>query len=350
MLAAVSLLVAVVAAATWSRRPAVVATAASAAAAVSLVDTAAFRGTGSVAAVLLEVAALMVVLARVVRRLPTRPAAGLGGLVAAAITLTPLRVAQGLEPPAPARETVLVCAFFAALAALAVALGGYLRSLDRARERSLAAARREQRVQLAGDLHDWFAHEVTGIVLEAQAGQLDAEPRTAEVLGRIEQAGQRALDSVDRALALLRDGPASPRTLDDVRDTVRRFGTVDLELPAALGPGTADTVHRVVLESLTNIRRHAGPVRRVAVRVAREEDLVTVTITDDGAGRRTRKRPGGSGLAALTERVTALGGTLTAGPPGPPGPPSPAGSDGSARPAGSAGPGWTVHVRLPERP
>jgi signal transduction histidine kinase len=336
-----------------------VAICAGAAAAMALLDVTLGgpSGTALPYAVLALLLVLLVVTARTVRALPMLAAVVVGGLLVLTAGALPLRVARGLDPPAPAREVVAVCASFVVLAGAGVLAGAYLRQLDRARVRVAGAARREQRLRLARDLHDWFAHEVTGIVLEAQAGQLDAgDERTGATFARIEEAGQRALESVDRALALMRDTPG----LDDVADVVRRFaaGTrmdVDFRLdgPGPVPPETAEVTRRLVTEALTNIRRHAAGAGHVVIRIDRGDRDVTVSVTDDGDGdgdgHRDPPRPaspstatgtasaaeqprrrGGSGLVALEARVTAAGGTLRAG---------------RAQPRG-----WTVHANLPAGP
>jgi signal transduction histidine kinase len=338
-LTVLSLLVAVAAAAVWSRRPAVVAASGCAAAVMSLTGTA-FAGPGGAATaywMLAEVIITLVVVAKAVRWLPLPMAITVAAVLIAAVGLAPLRVARWLQPPAPAVETVAVCACSAVLAALAVVAGTYLRALDHARTRVVAATRREQRLTLARDLHDWFAHEVTGIVLEAQAGRLDADPRTAETFGRIERAGQRALDSVDQALTLMRSSEHATG-FAEIEEIVRRFAEggrmsveLDTEPTGDLRPETTDTAYRVVSEALTNIRRHGGTASHVVVRIRREADTLTVAVTDDGAGRRPRaRRRGGTGLTALAERIAALGGTLHAGP--------------------TDTPGWTVRAAIPAPP
>ena len=174
-----------------------------------------------------------------------RAAVPVAVLVVAAIATAPLRVGLWLTPPAPALELVVVCTCFTLLAVIATGAGIYLRRLDQERERSIAAARRAQRVQLARDLHDWLAHEMTGIVLAAQAGQLTAtDPKeAARMFNEIETAGTRGLDAMDRALSLLRDavddpdGAAErPLTHADVAEVVHRFDAgiparVDLDSP-----------------------------------------------------------------------------------------------------------------------
>jgi signal transduction histidine kinase len=129
----------------------------------------------------------------------------------------------------------------------------------------------------------------------------------------------------------------------EVADVVRRFtasssAKVDVALDADLDelpPEVVATVHRVVVESLTNVRRHAPTATLVRIAVTRIAAAVTVTVFNTG-GRATRRRrppgsPRGTGLASLNESVEALGGTLLAGPDAGP----------------NAGFGWTVRVEVP---
>jgi signal transduction histidine kinase len=89
------------------------------------------------------------------------------------------------------------------------------------------------------------------------------------------------------------------------------------------------TVYRVVQEALTNVLKHAGPATAV-VSLSFADDL-DVQVTDDGRGAAAvghGELPGaGLGTSGMTERVAALGGTLTAGP--------------------QQGGGYQVHARIP---
>jgi signal transduction histidine kinase len=308
---------------------------------LSAVVTATHRGPGDngVAGwLLVETVGQLCVLVQVSRRPPVRPAVATAALGVAALGSAPLRIGLWLAPPSPAWEVVAVCAVWTLLAAAAAGVGVYLRSLDRERERSVAAARREQRLRLARDLHDWLAHEMTGIVLAAQAGQLDGTD-PVRALGQIEEAGVRGLAAMDRALRLLRtatSGPAADHTVTmaEVAEVVERFAatsgaevTCEIEDLDTRRPEIVATVQRVVVESLTNVRRHAWAPSKVLVAVSRIDDGVVVEVRDDGGERRRRTRRGGTGLAGLAEWVSALDGTLTAGP---------------ARPRG-----WSVRATVP---
>ncbi|MFD7451584.1 sensor histidine kinase [Kitasatospora sp. NPDC059827] len=290
----------------------------------------------------LEWLALLGVLYRAVRRLPERRAWPVGGLVSLAAVLLPLRFV--LRMPQGGAAGPVGGVLFSLLPVLGVAGAGlYLRVLDVRRERAVERARREQRLDVARGLHDFVAHEITGIVLEAQAGRLPGQEaeETAALLRRLEEAGLRALDSMDEMVGALREGRAAAGTtrrvgLADLPELVERFGTTGgpratVELaPEAVGLLAVEagaTAYAVVLEALTNVRRHAPQATAVTVRVAAESDgrAVRVTVGDTGgpAARRPRlrRRPGagGTGLAGLTARAAAHGGALTAGPSGPSG-------------------------------
>lgn len=153
-----------------------------------------------------ELAALLVLSARVVRRAPVRPAVVLGVLSGAAAVVLPLRFSLRESPAAPEQSVLgVLCAALLALGAAGIGLRR--RAQDRRRAEEIDRARREQRLQVARDLHDFVAHEVTGILLETQAARLAEydETRTRELLERLEAAGQRALASMDDTLRVLRD-------------------------------------------------------------------------------------------------------------------------------------------------
>jgi signal transduction histidine kinase len=233
-----------------------------------------------------------------------------------------------------ARGVVGGCLFWSITATCAVVGSVYLRVLDQRRHVSVIAARRQQRLELAGDLHDFVAHDVSEIVALAQAARFVGEqnPHAAqETLARIEDAGLRALDAMDRTVHMLHadedDGGQrhAAQGLDDLPRLVERFAgstpaRVHLEIAAGVRTvrrEAAATAYRVVVEALTNVRRHAPDAREVEVTVGRAAETLTVEVVDDGtrrpaAGRAERR--GGLGLPGLAERVESLGGTLRAGP------------------------------------
>ncbi len=226
-----------------------------------------------------------------------------------------------------------------------IGFGAYLRGLDRLRRETQEEVRRAERMELAREMHDFVAHHVTGMVVLAQAAQVtDTDPRKA--FADIEEAGLASLASMRRMVKMLRaeDAGAGVNPLGDlaqIEDLVERFsreGTdascfISPELAGKVEPEIAATAHRIVRESLTNVRKHAQDARQVRVVVAAAGSQgLEVSVRDDGRAARKRlaESGGGMGLLGLGERVEAVGGQLRAEP----------------RPGG----GWQVVAWLPHTP
>ncbi|MFE6744955.1 sensor histidine kinase [Kitasatospora purpeofusca] len=298
------------------------------------------RWTGLVG--MFELASLLALVVLTLRAEGGRRGAGAVWTIGGAVALWPSR----FQDASGAVGALTLFGFGSVFTLPPVLIGLYLRGLDESRRRSVAAARRAQRLELAHDLHDFVAHDVSGMVAQAQAGTVLAafDPvRAAALFERIEQAGLQALASLDRTVHLLRsedgDGPErGPQPgLAELAELTARFtdsGEVVVRLDAPTGEPTvprevAATAYRVVVEALTNVRRHAPAARVVHVRVRSEGRRLTVRVRDDGGGVSPpsgSRRGGGSGLAGLSARVEALGGTLS---------------------AGREGSGWQVAVAMP---
>jgi signal transduction histidine kinase len=263
-----------------------------------------------------------------------------------ALSVVPAAVAVGtwvLRVDPPVSPVVLAgCAAWSCVAAGAVAVGRYLGRLEDRREASVAAARAAQRLELAGELHDVVAHDVSEVLALAQAGQVlaaqDPAQGDARTLAVIETAALRALTSLDRSVELLRDGAATSRAparsdgparagLADVSGLCDRYAeSTSADVRAGLDPApllltvpraVGECAYRVVLEALTNVRRHAPEATAVEVEVRVQQDRLHLRVEDDG-GVPTQAAPrragSGTGLADAEQRVRATGGVLTAGP------------------------------------
>jgi signal transduction histidine kinase len=197
------------------------------------------------------------------------------------------------------------------------------------REQELLARQRvtEERTRIAREMHDVVAHSVSMMTIQAAAArrQLERNPdRAAEALTTIETTGRTAMDEMRRILGVLRtegfEQPYSPQpSLASLPDLL----AADHQLPiSAVLDGDVDSVpastqlaaYRLVQEALTNIRRHAGPVRQVTVTTQRSPGGLAVEVTDDGRGAGAPRSADGFGLVGMRERVTIANGTLQAGP------------------------------------
>jgi NarL family two-component system sensor histidine kinase LiaS len=141
-----------------------------------------------------------------------------------------------------------------------------------------------------------------------------AEARLAEVERMVGEA-QHELTGLIRELrpAALGDKGLVPALREWVADWSHGSGIaaevrVQGERPAPLEVEQA--LFRVAQEALSNVARHSG-ARTVDVRVAWEDEALTLAIQDDGHGFDLAERDGkGVGLGSMRERVEALGGTL----------------------------------------
>jgi signal transduction histidine kinase len=201
--------------------------------------------------------------------------------------------------------------------------------MDRERELLAARAVAEERVRIAQELHDVVAHNVSLIVVQAQAlGATAGDERVTQATDGIADLGRQTMTEMHRTLQLLRagdaDGPdlAPPpglAALDGLLERTRAAG-VDVSLsiegePRPL-PQTLDlSAYRIVQEALTNVLKHAGGAA-ASVTVAYRLDAIALTITDSGeaAPAPSNGSAGGHGLVGMRERAALFGGTLKAGP------------------------------------
>jgi len=206
--------------------------------------------------------------------------------------------------------------------------------LERDRDAQARIAAAAERARIARELHDVIAHNVSVMVVQADGASyaLGTDPaRAREALAAISATGRQALAEMRRLLGVLRreeDGASSERApqpgigeLGELLDQARNAGlpvsfTVEGDAQPLPG-GVALAAYRIVQESLTNTRKHAGPVTSASVLLRYSPDAVLLTVSDDGAGDLGgTAQPGapGHGLTGMRERVAVYGGSVTAGP------------------------------------
>jgi signal transduction histidine kinase len=204
---------------------------------------------------------------------------------------------------------------------------------ERTREEEARRRVAEERLRIARDLHDVVAHHIALVNVQAgvAAHVMDRRPDQAkEALAHVREASRSALNELRATVGLLRqsgdpEAPTEPAPglahLDGLLGTFRNAGlpVVFAAAPAAPPlPAAVDlAAFRIIQEALTNVRKHAGAGARAEVSVVRVGPTAEITVLDDGAGTGEPGAPGdggGHGLVGMRERVTALGGSLTAGP------------------------------------
>jgi signal transduction histidine kinase len=94
-------------------------------------------------------------------------------------------------------------------------------------------------------------------------------------------------------------------------------------VPRPVPEGEALAVYRIVQESLTNVRKHAGPGATAAVSLGYAGEGLVIRVTDDGRGPAVPGSAGpdgagpdgdGHGLTGMRERIELYGGSVRIGP------------------------------------
>jgi two-component system sensor histidine kinase DesK len=210
--------------------------------------------------------------------------------------------------------------------------------LAQARETVAKLAANEERLRLARDMHDLTGQSLSTITLKSELA--------AKRLARLPVSTER-----DAVLGDLGDiGRVSRQTLHDIREAVSgyRRPTLAIEVITArnaleaagirldddpgltLRSGTFDPGAEAVLawclrEAVTNVVRHSG-ARSCQIRLTEHPGELSLEITDDGRGlpgpveasapSRGADAPEasqGAGLRGMSERLSAVGGRLSAG-------------------------------------
>jgi PAS domain S-box-containing protein len=204
-----------------------------------------------------------------------------------------------------------------------------LRQSDQLRELSwrLLRTQEEERRHIARELHDSAGQTLT--VLGLSLAQLvENAGRSAPALATEAEMIQETVQQLHRELRTA-SYLLHPPLLDEtglysalswyVQGLVERSGLdVSLDIPERFGRLPQDlelAVFRLVQECLTNVHRHSGS-KTALIRVAREGDMLTVTVEDQGKGMPPAKlaeiqsQGSGVGIRGMRERLRQFQGTM----------------------------------------
>ena len=222
-----------------------------------------------------------------------------------------------------------------------MALGVVMRYRINVKDHRIQAARSEERESLARELHDTVAHHVSAIAIQAQAAQAAGSGISEDVkriLENIEKSATIGLSEMRMVVGALRqdeDPLLNPQIntehFERLAETQGVGPRIELNLSddlEKLGPSYLAVLYRTAQESITNARRHAVGVTRIAIAIEISNGSVRLTVTDDGEPASPAPEfSSGLGLLGMAERTELLGGEFKSGP----------------------GPewGWVVKVELP---
>ena len=235
--------------------------------------------------------------------LPVRRAAAMAG-----------RVAGGdLSVRMPETGAAEIGALERAFNSMARSLEASHADLTRSRARVVAASD-ETRRRIERDLHDGTQQRLVSLGLELRSAEAMVPPEQTELRAQLSHTAEglsgaiEELQEISRGIhpAILSRGGLGPAL-----KTLARRSTIPVELEVdadhRLPEAIEAAAYYVVSEALTNAAKHSG-ASAVQVHVASHDELVRISIRDDGVG---GAAPGqGSGLIGLKDRVEALGGKI----------------------------------------
>ncbi|WP_329262453.1 nitrate- and nitrite sensing domain-containing protein [Streptomyces pseudovenezuelae] len=220
---------------------------------------------------------------------------------------------------------------FTELVATAIANADSRAQLAASRARVVAAGDASRR-RIERDLHDGVQQRLVALQLDLRLAETLVTDPSSELAEQMAHVGKGLDDAFQDLLqvargihpAILSKGGLGPA----LRSLARRSAVpvaLDLRLPASRLPEQLEVAaYYVTSECLTNAAKHAH-ARVVEVTAQVRDDVLKLTVRDDGVGGADPGR--GSGLIGLIDRVEATGGKLAVGSP--------------------PGEGTTVDVRLP---
>jgi two-component system sensor histidine kinase DesK len=205
--------------------------------------------------------------------------------------------------------------------------------LARAREEVAQLAANEERLRLARDMHDLTGQSLSMITLKSELA--------ARLLGRLPGSADRdrARDEVEQVAAVSR------QTLKDIREAISGYRRPTLAVEvitartalASAGIAARDDADLTMLsgtfdpdaesalawclrEAVTNVVRHSS-AKNCYIGLARRAGSMSLTVRDDGTGHSPAGEQGAkcflpaagphsSGLRGMSERLSAVGGTL----------------------------------------
>jgi len=181
-----------------------------------------------------------------------------------------------------------------------------------------------ERNRMAREIHDTLAQDFVGVSVQldlvTQLLKMDKVAAARTQVERTRELVTAGLAEARRSIWELRANTAADSLPTRLGKVVERYSgaATDVQLGIGgmyreLGERVEGEVLRVAQEALSNVERHAGAVT-VRVRLEYGEDMLTLSIVDDGRGfevEAAARLAGHFGLQGMRERAAVSGGALT---------------------------------------
>lgn len=271
---------------------------------------------------------------------------GVRGASLAVLTLTITTIWMSLSGPTvfaastPEENVLALQLFLAGLAVPVLLLGAYVDGVNRAAHRSRALSQmvlrstEENHRKIAGDLHEGVCQDLAAVCLRARHLFKDLPPQARVEAAIVEEDILHVIRTLRTAAygmypPLLAEGGLEPALRSFIGAYSERTGiAVSLHLPAGIGrlaPSSESVAFRIVQEALTNVERHSRSATAQVTLSSQTNstDILLLRIEDPAPSSRVKRNSfswlrnlapssvaGGLGIAAMTERINAIGGRL----------------------------------------
>ena len=191
-----------------------------------------------------------------------------------------------------------------------------------------------ERARIARDMHDIVAHTLSIIIVQADGGRYAATKDIAlakKTMHIIKNEAERAVHDMRRLLEALTDAPSGQLDFNHIPSLIEQakiaspknifWHTVDgINSQNRLNTDAQTVAYRVVQESLTNIRKHAGDGVKINIHEQWKNQGLTLKITNEihkteanQTQNSNAQHKNGYGLIGMKERLENLHGTLDYG-------------------------------------
>ena len=202
-------------------------------------------------------------------------------------------------------------------------------ALERTREleREILRVSEFEQQRIGQDLHDGLCQYLAAISCAAAALADDLQNRHQPEAGQAEEIQRLISQAVIQARDLARgifpvqmDGAGLGAALQELASTTDRLTSMSVTWSEVgetriKDPSTAMQFYRIAQEALSNALRH-GKAKRAAVSLQQKENIIQLTVEDDGKGFSpdTQALNGGMGLRTMRYRAQVLNAELQIGP------------------------------------
>jgi len=179
----------------------------------------------------------------------------------------------------------------------------------------------EERNRLSREMHDTIGHRLTvaSVQLEGVQKLIAKDPARAEKMAEtVREQVREALSELRQTVATLREPLEADLPLEaSLKRLVNGFEEatgiiIHLMLPETFPDMSAAhrlAIYRTAQEALTNVQKHAE-AQQVWLQVSRQENILTLRVSDNGKGVKEYEDISGFGLRGIQERAAQLGGEL----------------------------------------